>query len=140
MEKPATTDHPIHDVLRVRWSPRAFDPRAVEPDKLLSLLEAARWAPSSSNEQPWHFIVAAQATSMGLMAHQMAGFHRDRAREVFAIPVGHEPVNVIAVGYPGDPSTLPDDLQRRERRPRERKSLAEFVYAGRWGHTAPLVE
>ena len=58
MEKPADTQYPIHDLLRQRWSPRAFDDRPIEPEKLLSLCEAARWAPSSNNEQPWRFIVA----------------------------------------------------------------------------------
>jgi len=58
MEKPAKTHAPIHDLLARRWSPRAFAERPVESDKLASLFEAARWAPSSSNEQPWRFIVA----------------------------------------------------------------------------------
>ena len=58
MEKPAPTDHPIEEILRRRWSPRAFSDRNVEAEKLLSLFEAARWAPSSFNEQPWSFIVA----------------------------------------------------------------------------------
>jgi nitroreductase len=58
MEKPAVTHYPIHELLRRRWSPRAFSDRRVEPDTLRSLLEAARWAPSSYNEQPWGFIVA----------------------------------------------------------------------------------
>lgn len=58
MDKPAATDHPIHDLLRNRWSPRAFDPRPVEKEKLLTLLEAARWAASSNNEQPWSYLVA----------------------------------------------------------------------------------
>src|SRR5712691_7712240 len=58
MEKPAQTDYPIEEVLKRRWSPRAFSDRMVEPEKLRSLFEAARWAPSSFNEQPWFFIVA----------------------------------------------------------------------------------
>ena len=58
MGKPADTLYPIHDLLRQRWSPRAFDDRPIEPEKLRSLCEAARWAPSSNNEQPWRFIVA----------------------------------------------------------------------------------
>src|SRR5437879_4076372 len=58
MEKLAETQYPIHGLLRRRWSPRAFSSRPVEPDKLRSLWEAARWAPSSYNEQPWSFIVA----------------------------------------------------------------------------------
>ena|SRR6185437_3724416 len=58
MEKPAETAHPIEELLRRRWSPRAFAERAVEPEKLARLLEAARWSASCFNEQPWSFIVA----------------------------------------------------------------------------------
>lgn len=58
MEKPAVTDYPIEEILRRRWSPRAFSDRVVESEKLQSLFEAARWAPSSFNEQPWSFIIA----------------------------------------------------------------------------------
>jgi nitroreductase len=58
MEKPAQTDYPIAEILRRRWRPRAFSDRIVEPEKLQSLFEAARWAPSSFNEQPWSFLVA----------------------------------------------------------------------------------
>ena len=60
LKKPAETQVPIHDLIRNRWSPRAFDSRPVEPEKLCALFEAARWAASSSNEQPWFFIVAAK--------------------------------------------------------------------------------
>ena len=48
----------IHPLIRNRWSPRTFAPRAVEPEKLRGVFEAARWAPSSFNEQPWRFLVA----------------------------------------------------------------------------------
>jgi nitroreductase len=58
MQKPAPAHHTIHDLLRHRWSPRAFSDKPVSPDILRSLFEAARWAPSSSNEQPWAFLVA----------------------------------------------------------------------------------
>ena len=57
MEKPAPADHPIHEIHARRWSPRAFAPRAVGRDELLSLLEAARWAASCFNDQPWSFLV-----------------------------------------------------------------------------------
>lgn len=50
--------YPIEETLRRRWSTVAYSERPVEREKLLSLFEAARWAPSSSNEQPWHFILA----------------------------------------------------------------------------------
>jgi nitroreductase len=58
MEKQADTQFPIHELLRRRWSPRAFADRPVEREKIQSVLEAARWAPSCFNEQPWVFIVA----------------------------------------------------------------------------------
>jgi nitroreductase len=53
----AKTDHPISEIIAKRWSARAFSTRPVEFSKLLSILEAARWAPSSRNEQPWRYIV-----------------------------------------------------------------------------------
>ena len=193
MDKPADIDHPIHDLLQRRWSPRAFSERMVEPEKLQSLFEAARWAPSSNNEQPWHFIVGTkddlsahdrffhclkegnrkwafrapvlmlsvarlnfededtpnrhawhdtgmavfsltlQATALGLIVHQMAGFDVEKARADLAIPPGFEPVAMIAVGYSGDPAELPAYLRERELKPRERKSVTEFVSAGMWG-------
>ena len=58
MEKPAQTEYPILEILKRRWSPRAFSDQMVEPEKLLSLFEAARWAPSSFNGQPWYFVLA----------------------------------------------------------------------------------
>src|SRR3954464_7401388 len=56
--KVARPDRPILPVIAERWSPYAFDPRPVEREKLLSCLEAARWAASSYNEQPWTYILA----------------------------------------------------------------------------------
>jgi nitroreductase len=58
MEKPAVTDHPIHALLAGRWSPYGFADRDVSREDLRSLFEAARWAPSSYNEQPWSYLVA----------------------------------------------------------------------------------
>jgi len=57
-DKRAVTDHDIIDVLAERWSPRAFADRPVEPEKVRQVLEAARWAASSYNEQPWRYLVA----------------------------------------------------------------------------------
>ncbi len=199
MENAARTDFPVDDLIRRRWSPRAFADRPVEPEKLRSLLEAARWAPSSFNQQPWAYVVATreepeafarllsalmegnrvwaarapllmlsvaklnfdhngqanrhafhdvglatanlvtQATAMGLSVHQMAGFDAAKARELFGIPEGWEPVAAIALGYPGEASSLPAPLRDRELARRARKPLEEFVFSGRWGHTAPLV-
>jgi nitroreductase len=55
--KNAKTDYPVSELIAKRWSARAFSTRPVEKSKLLSILEAARWAPSSRNEQPWRYIV-----------------------------------------------------------------------------------
>ncbi len=56
MNKSANTDHVIHELIANRWSPRAFAPEPVRDDDLLSMFEAARWAPSSNNLQPWRFM------------------------------------------------------------------------------------
>lgn len=57
MEKPAETQLDIHPLLKKRWSPRSFTSQKVENDSLARIFEAARWAPSSFNDQPWRFIV-----------------------------------------------------------------------------------
>ncbi|MFZ0213545.1 MAG: nitroreductase family protein [Candidatus Acidiferrales bacterium] len=74
MEKPADIQYPIHDILRRRWSPRAFSDRPVEPEVLRSLFEAARWAPSSGNSQPWHYLIARKedTAEFDLMLHCLA--------------------------------------------------------------------
>ncbi|PPS42404.1 nitroreductase [Chroococcidiopsis sp. TS-821] len=199
MDKTAKTQYPIDDLLRRRWSPLAFSARMVEPDKLRTVLEAASWAASSFNEQPWSFIVATsdnkveferllsilaqgnqewaqyvpvlmlsvaklhferngnenrhafhdvgaaaatlaiQATALGLFIHQMAGFDVAKAKEIYGIPEGYEPVAAIALGYLGDPQTLSDKLQQREMSPRTRKPLETFVFSGGWNQPSPLV-
>ena len=55
--KTAKADYPIHELIAKRWSARAFSTRPVEKSKLLSILEGARLAPSSRNEQPWRYII-----------------------------------------------------------------------------------
>jgi len=200
LQKPAETSAAIHDLIRHRWSPRAFDSRTVEPEKLRSLFEAARWAASSYNAQPWVFIVATkdhpenykkildcfvefnqgwaknapvlalsvarmkfenngapnnhafhdvgqasaylalEAANLGLQIHQMAGILPEKAREIFSIPEGYEAVAGIAIGYPGDPATLPDELREREHAPRSRKPLDSFVFTGKWGEVSPIAK
>jgi len=199
MKKPAPTEVPIHEIVRHRWSPRAFSEKIVPPEVLRSLFEAARWAPSSSNVQPWAYIVGTkdekenfekvlstlvefnqgwaknapvlalsvaqvknakdgapnrwafhdvgsasaqlttEASTRGLYVHQMAGLDPEKARKVFQIPEGWEAVAAMAIGYPGDPATLPEKLRERELAPRTRKPLSEFVMTGGWGHTASFV-
>ncbi len=193
MDKPADTQFPIHELLSRRWSPRAFAERSVEPEKIQSLLEAARWASSCFNEQPWVFLMATidepaehsqlltclaegnqvwakgapllmmtlaklnfdhngkpnrhalhdvglavgnlvvQATAMNLVVHQMAGILPETICEYFSVPSGYEPVTGLAIGYSGDPQTLPSDIRERELGPRSRKRLEEFVFTKTWG-------
>ena len=60
MSKKASPDHPIHELISTRWSPYAFSKRPIPREHLLSIFEAARWAASSFNEQPWRYIVASR--------------------------------------------------------------------------------
>ncbi len=195
MQKPAPSEAPVHELIRQRWSPRAFSDKPLSPEVLRSLFEAARWAPSSNNQQPWAFIIATrgdkenfdkllsvlvefnagwarnaavlgiavsrllfdngtpnrnafydtgaatallsvEATAQGLFVHQMAGFDHQKAKQVLGIPEGWEPIAAFAIGYPGDPDSLPEKLREREVAPRTRKPVGDFVMAGQWGHTA----
>lgn len=83
MEKVANTDFPVHELISKRWSPRAFDPRPVPAQTLRSLLEAARWAPSSFNEQPWRFLLARRENTeefermLGCLSSGNQGWARD---------------------------------------------------------------
>ncbi len=58
LHKQATPAHPVHELIARRWSPYAFADRTVSEDDLRSIFEAARWAASSYNEQPWTYLVA----------------------------------------------------------------------------------
>lgn len=195
----ARPDHPIADLIAHRWSPYAYADRPVSDEDLRSLFEAARWAASSYNEQPWSYIVATkadpeaygkvfsclnegnrawagaapalaigcaslnharngkrneaaehdlgsasaslalQAIALGMHVHQMIGILPDRVREVFRVPEGVRPLTGIAIGYLGDPNTLPENLRPRDLTPKGRKPLAEFVFGGAWGEKSPIV-
>ncbi len=73
----------------------------------------------------------AQATELGLVAHPMAGFDEHSVRAVFGIPPHVRVLSVIAIGYPGDPSTLPEDLQAKENAGQQRLPL-DFIVGSRW--------
>ena len=73
-----------------------------------------------------------QAWELGLHCHLMGGFSPDDARELFGIPPDYEPVAAGAVGYIGKSDSLPEDLQIRETETRQRKTLDEFVFTGKW--------
>jgi nitroreductase len=195
--KRAPVSDALLPVVLERWSPRSFDSREVNPADLKRVFEAARWAPSSFNEQPWRFIigqrgsatfqkiasslsagnqpwapnapvlilgvakthftqnnnpnyyalfdlgaasaiVTLQAASMGLATHQMAGYDREAARRSFGIPEEFAMGSVMALGYQGEPSALPNEkLIEMETSPRTRKPLSEIVLEA-WGVPAML--
>jgi nitroreductase len=74
-----------------------------------------------------------QASSMGLVAHQMGGFNADTARETFKIPAQITPMAMLAIGYEGYANDLPEELKTRELAARKRKPLGETFFAGAWG-------
>ena len=193
MEKPAVTSHPILDLLARRWSPVSFADRPIPEDVLLRMFEAARWAASSYNEQPWTYILGVrhedaeqfdrlasvlvpqngwarrapvltlsiarntftnsgapnrvaqhdvgmateslivEGTRDDVFVHQMGGFDVEKAKQVFSIPDGYDPVAMIAMGYAGNPETLDDAMKARDLAPRKRKPISEFVFEGNWG-------
>lgn len=91
MQKPAPTNFPVHDLIRDRWSPRAFAAKPVEPAVLASLFEAARWAPSSNNEQPWAYLVATKdnpedfAKTLSVLVEFNAGWAKNAPVLVLAV-------------------------------------------------------
>src|SRR5829696_10200089 len=79
----ANSDYPISEIIAKRWSARAFSTKSVENSKLLSILEAARWAPSSRNEQPWRYIVFTNENPEMLKKAQ-----KEIAEDKFAVHLG----------------------------------------------------
>ncbi|MCS3902712.1 nitroreductase [Methylohalomonas lacus] len=74
-----------------------------------------------------------QATSMGLMAHQMGGFDSDRALRDFSVPQGHAALAMIAVGYPLPLAAMSAEQQQRAQAERARWPLGELFFDGDWG-------
>jgi nitroreductase len=74
-----------------------------------------------------------EAVSRGLIAHPMAGFIPDTAREEFAIPEGVRPLAVVAVGSLGDYAAAPPEILDRDAIGRQRLPLEEIAFAGGWG-------
>jgi nitroreductase len=81
LDRTATTDHPVLEVLAGRWSPRAYDAdTAIDETLLASALEAARWTPSAYNIQPWRFIVARRGTAEhAAIVETLIGFNQQWA-------------------------------------------------------------
>lgn len=80
---PSDNEAPIHPLMKHRWSPRSFADRTVDDETLHSLLEAARWAPSAYNEQPWHFMIATdrEPEAHAEMAEMLVDANRDWAAD-----------------------------------------------------------
>ena len=74
-----------------------------------------------------------QASSMGLMAHQLGGFNVGLAREVFEIPEQYLPMAMVSVGFPSSIESLESEARARELSPRSRRSLGELFFTGTWG-------
>jgi nitroreductase len=187
MSKSSQVEFPVVELIEKRRSLRAYSSRMIEHEKIDALFEAARWAPSSVNEQPWVYMYATkdqgelwstlldtlvegnrvwaqqapllvlsmvrknfirnerpngsarydlgaanaylslQATQLGLNVHQMGGFDKQQAIDSLRIPDTHEPVVILAIGYPGEPELLSENLKLRELAPRERYTQEFFV-------------
>jgi nitroreductase len=79
----------VLDIFLQRWSPRSFTDRAVSTADLKRIFEAARWMPSSSNEQPWRFIVGVKGTdTFDKIASSLMGFNQAWAPKVAVLMLG----------------------------------------------------
>lgn len=198
MQKPANTQASIDATIANRWSGRAYDAsKPVSTEQIISLCEAARWAPSCFGDEPWRFMVwdkttdtnawqqafdclvpgnqswvknapvlvlacadtlfnhnkqpnrwaqydtgaatenlCLQASSMGLMAHQMGGFNTDKTRETFAIPPQFTLMAMVSIGYAADIATVQGEDLTRETAARKRKPISELFFNNSWGKPA----
>ncbi len=194
-DKKIDTQEKIDDLLTKRWSGRAYDVnRQVSQQDIISLLEAARWAPSCYGDEPWRYIVCdkstnesawdkafsclaegnqswavnapvlilalantifshndsdnrwaqydtgaasmslcIQASSLGLMVHQMGGFSAEKAAETFSIPEQYTSMAMMTVGYQQAEDKISGEMMERESSARKRNPLAEQFFDGQWG-------
>ncbi len=83
-----TADHPIDELFLDRWSPRAMTGEAIAEEDLMTLFEAARWAPSSYNNQPWRFLYARRDTEhWPLFFDLMVEFNQSWAKDAAVLVV-----------------------------------------------------
>ena len=102
MQKPAPAAHTIHALLHHRWSPRAFSDKPIPADVLRSLFEAARWAPSSNNEQPWAFLVSTRedAENHARMLSTLVEFNQAWAKHAPVLAIAVSELNFERTGKP----------------------------------------
>ena len=90
-EKFAKTIYAINNLSKIRWSPRAFNNKPVEKEKIRSILEAARWSPSAGNEQPWRFMIGLRDDKTWQKIFETL----DKGNKVWVKPV---PVLMLSIG------------------------------------------
>src|SRR3989344_9121104 len=118
MKKPAITQVPIADLITA--------------DSLFNHNgEPNRWGQYDAGAAAENLCL--QASSMGLMAHQMGGFDSNKARGAFAIPEQYALMAMLSAGYPANVDTLRGEVLERETAPRRRRELGELFYTGTWG-------
>jgi len=106
MTQARTPDHPINALFTDRWSPRAFTGEAIPEPVLLSMLEAARWAPSAYNAQPWRFIYARRDTASWLPVFDtLVEFNQGWAQRAAALVVI---VSARQAVFPGKTDAAPN--------------------------------
>ena len=116
------------------------------PVLLLSVARQTFDVDGQPNRFAWHdtglstAALMMQATALGMHVHAMGGFSRKKARGLFDIPEGYDPVAAIAMGYLGDPDSLAEDLREAEMAPRSRRPAETWAFAETWGRPFPLVE
>jgi nitroreductase len=100
--KHATPDHPIQELIARRWSPYGFSDRPVSDGDLRCLFEAARWAASSYNEQPWRYLVATKANpeAFGRLLSCLVEGNRAWAQAVPVLALGCTSLNFMHNGKP----------------------------------------
>lgn len=189
IENERKPEQDVNEIFIKRWSPRAISNKDFTEKDLMLLFEAARWAPSSSNIQPWRFLysmngdknwdtffsllgefnqmwtkdagalivalskktddegkpnalhsfdtgsawmsLALQARMKNLIAHGMAGFDYEKARELLNIPDNYNVEAMIAIGTQGEIEKLHERMQKSEK-PNERKHVKEFAFKGKF--------
>jgi nitroreductase len=103
LRKPIDTSYPLHPLIAERWSPRSFVARLPSADVIATLLEAARWAPSAANAQPWRFLIAT-TDRPDEHARMLEVLSRSNARWARLAPLLLLVATELAVEYEGHPA------------------------------------
>lgn len=108
---------------------------AISAPVLLAVFAKKEFQDGSTNLHAWHDVGAActslllQGVAIGIYGHQMGGFDRDKAKQVFAYSDEYDIVSIIALGYLGDPDALEEPFRTREATPRSRKDPSMFAFS-----------